>query len=113
MISPQSIRKGITIKFDNVVVDKPTIIKASEEWKENHEILFKKLLKQGGAWYSYVDIETGEEIKFQAKDFAKLLENEELKDQIYRRICEATILLYKAASSDEVEITTDEGNESD
>ena len=43
MISPQSIRKGITIKFDNVVVDKPTIIKASEEWKESHEILFKKL----------------------------------------------------------------------
>ena len=30
MISPQSIRKGITIKFDNVVVDKPTIIKASD-----------------------------------------------------------------------------------
>jgi hypothetical protein len=50
MISPQSIRKGITIKFDNVVVDKATIIKASEEWKENHEILFKKLLKQGGSF---------------------------------------------------------------
>lgn len=50
MISPQSIRKGITIKFDNVVVDKATVIKASEEWKENHEILFKKLLKQGGAF---------------------------------------------------------------
>jgi translation elongation factor P/translation initiation factor 5A len=50
MISPQSIRKGITIKFDNVVVDKATIIKASEEWKENHEILFKKLLKQGGTF---------------------------------------------------------------
>jgi hypothetical protein len=50
MISPQSIRKGITIKFDNVVVDKPTIIKASEEWKESHEILFKKLLKQGGTF---------------------------------------------------------------
>lgn len=50
MISPQSIRKGITIKFDNVVVDKATIIKASEEWKENHEILFKKLLKQGGVF---------------------------------------------------------------
>ena len=50
MISPQSIRKGITIKFDNVVVDKPTIIKASEEWKESHEMLFKKLLKQGGTF---------------------------------------------------------------
>ncbi len=42
MISPQSIRKGVTIKFDNVEVDKATIIKASEEWKESHEILFKK-----------------------------------------------------------------------
>jgi hypothetical protein len=50
MISPQSIRKGITIKFDNVIVDKATIIKASEGWKESHEILFKKLLKQGGSF---------------------------------------------------------------
>ena len=50
MISPQSIRKGITIKFDNVIVDKATIIKASEAWKESHEILFKKLLKQGGSF---------------------------------------------------------------
>jgi hypothetical protein len=50
MISPQSIRKGITIKFDNVEVDKATIIKASEGWKESHEILFKKLLKQGGSF---------------------------------------------------------------
>jgi recombination protein RecA len=72
-----------------------------------------KLVKQAGAWYEYTDIDTGEIMKFQSKDFAKMLESEELKDQIYRRICEATILLYKAASSDEVEITTDEGNESD
>ena len=50
MISPQSIRKGIIIKFDNIEVDKATIIKASEEWKESHEILFKKLLKQGGSF---------------------------------------------------------------
>ena len=42
-----------------------------------------------------------------------MLENLELKDQIYRRICESTILQYKTASSDEVELTTDEGNESD
>jgi translation elongation factor P/translation initiation factor 5A len=50
MISPQSIRKGIIIKFDGIEVDKATVIKASEEWKENHEILFKKLLKQGGSF---------------------------------------------------------------
>ena len=51
MISPQSIRKGIIIKFDNVVVDKTSIIKASEMWKKNHEVLFKKLLQQGGSFY--------------------------------------------------------------
>jgi hypothetical protein len=48
MISPQSIRKGIIIKFDGVVVDKKTVIDASEGWSPNHEVLFKKLLKQGG-----------------------------------------------------------------
>jgi len=43
-----------------------------------------------------------------------MLENEELKDQIYRRICEATILQYKTNSAtDEVESTTDGANESD
>jgi recombination protein RecA len=73
----------------------------------------QKLVKQGGAWYTYTDIESGEEIKFQAKDFVSILQDEDLKDQIYRRICEATILQYKTSASEEVEITTDEGNESD
>jgi len=49
-ISPQSIRKGIIIKFDGEVVDKQTVISASESWNENHQILFKKLLKQGGSF---------------------------------------------------------------
>ena len=50
MISKQSIRKGIIVKFDGVEVDKTTIIDASEGWSPNHEILFKKLLKQGGSF---------------------------------------------------------------
>tara|TARA_R110000823_G_scaffold259595_1_gene380734 strand:- start:1 stop:264 length:264 start_codon:yes stop_codon:yes gene_type:complete len=47
-ISPQSIRKGVQVKFDNVIVDKKTIIENSESWTENQEILFRKFLKQGG-----------------------------------------------------------------
>jgi hypothetical protein len=47
-IKPQAIRKGVIIKFDNVEVDKQTIITASETWKPTHEILFRKLLQQGG-----------------------------------------------------------------
>lgn len=50
MITPQSIRKNITIKFDGIVVDKKTVIDASEGWNPNHETLFKKLLKQGGSF---------------------------------------------------------------
>jgi hypothetical protein len=47
-ISPQSIRKGTTITFDGVVVDKHQIIDASQSWDDNQQILFKKMLKQGG-----------------------------------------------------------------
>jgi len=60
-----------------------------------------KLVKQGGAWYTYIDTETGEEIKFQSKDFIDLMEErEDIRDQIYKKICEATILQYKSDSKD-------------
>jgi len=49
-IKPQSIRKGVIIKFDNVDVDKQTVIMASETWSPNHETLFRKLLQQGGSF---------------------------------------------------------------
>jgi len=43
-----------------------------------------------------------------------MLLDEKLKEQIYLRICETAILTYKNNSnSDEVEVTTDEANESD
>jgi recombination protein RecA len=56
-----------------------------------------KIVKQSGAWYYYIDTETGEEVKFQGKDFVELLETrDELKEQIYHKICEASILQYKS-----------------
>jgi hypothetical protein len=51
-------------------------------------------------------------IKFQSKDFAKILEDEAIRKQIYLKICEATILQYKSTTG-EVEITTDVSYESD
>jgi len=54
------------------------------------------LVKQSGAWYTYVDKETGEEIKFQAKNFEELLaEQPELKESIYKEICDEYIMSYK------------------
>lgn len=49
-ISPQSIRKNITITFNGVIVTKEQIIEASKSWDEKQEILFKKMIKQGGTF---------------------------------------------------------------
>ena len=72
-----------------------------------------KLVKSGGAWYTYVEEGTGEEHKFQAKDFHDLVENnEDLKEEIYRKICEATILQYKGKPDiDSIVIEEDDGTE--
>ena len=60
-----------------------------------------KLVGQSGAWYTYVDTETGEEIKFQAKNFEDLLiKRPELKESIYNQICDAYIMSYKQSSEE-------------
>ena len=72
------------------------------------------LVKQKGAWYEYVDTDSGEILKFQSKELESMLKNNaQLKDQIYHKMCEATILLYNSSNSSEVEITTDDTNEAD
>jgi hypothetical protein len=56
-----------------------------------------KIVKQAGAWYTYIDTETGEEIKFQSKDFIDIMEErDEIREQIYKKICEVQILQYKS-----------------
>ena len=60
-----------------------------------------KLVKQGGAWYEYLDTDSGEVIKFQSKDFIPLMsEREDVREQIYKKICESTILQYKKGGID-------------
>jgi len=49
-ISPQSIRKGTIILFDGKIMEKSEVLEASKEWTPQHEIMFKKLLKQGGTF---------------------------------------------------------------
>ena len=61
----------------------------------------EKIVKQSGAWYTYIDTETGEEIKFQSKDFIQLMdERDDLREQIYKKICEEQILQYKSDTLD-------------
>jgi recombination protein RecA len=73
-----------------------------------------KMVKQGGAWYEYIDTDTGEVVKFQSKDFIVMMqEKPELRDQIYKKICETTILQYKKDTYDieAMEIDTNLPNE--
>ena len=61
----------------------------------------ENLVKQAGAWYTYTDTETGEEHKFQSKDFILMMtENLELRDQIYKKICESQNHFYKIYPKD-------------
>ena len=55
-----------------------------------------KLLKIAGAWYTLEY--KGKDIKFQSKDFEKKLEEHDgLKEHLYDKICEASILKYQSA----------------
>ena len=65
-----------------------------------------KLVKVAGAWYT-IKFE-GEDIKFQSKDFKKVLdERPELEEYLYEKICEASILKYQTEELgiDDVEYT--------
>jgi hypothetical protein len=60
-----------------------------------------KIVKQAGAWYEYTDTDSGEVIKFQSKDFITMMESRvDVREQIYKKICESTILQYKSDTLD-------------
>ena len=52
------------------------------------------LVKVGGAWYTMKD-HNGEEIKFQSKDWAEYLEDDEFKSYCYEMICNKVVLKYE------------------
>ncbi len=48
MLSKQSIRKEVTIYFNNVKIEKDEMIEISKDFSEIEEKHFKKMLQQGG-----------------------------------------------------------------
>ena len=56
-----------------------------------------KMVKQAGAWYAYVDPTTGEETKFQSKDFQAFLDADPVrKEALYSEICDSLIMKYQS-----------------
>lgn len=70
---------------------------------DNNTSLLKTLKKieiveVNGAWYSYTD-NAGKQHKFQAKDFGKLIEeNEALKEELIDKATEALVMTYSTAN---------------
>jgi len=68
-----------------------------------------KLLKQGGSWYTYTKAD-GTDWKCTSKTWkSTLLEDEELRTEIYNLICETLIMDYKSEDLgiDDVEISNE------
>ena len=68
-------------------------------------------IKGSGAWYTMVNEQTGEEIKFQSKEWRGLLEADpELKEYCYNKICDIYVMKYRDQNLiDPDEISVDEG----
>lgn len=69
------------------------------------------MLKQSGAYYTLVNEDTGEEIRFMSKDWRDLLnKDQDLKDYCYKKICDIFIMKYKSDEHfDPDEVSVDDG----
>ncbi len=66
-----------------------------------------KLVKQAGAWYTFVD-QHDKEHKFQSKDFGALLSDVDTQEYVYDSICKKVILKYDSGKLGIDDVTTDD-----
>ena len=96
-LGPPLRHADFNLYFDSGIDDKGSWLQVMKD---------HKLVKVAGAWYT-IQFE-GEDIKFQSKDFKKVLEEKpELEDYLYNKICDASILKYQTEELgiDDVEYT--------
>jgi recombination protein RecA len=90
------------IYYDSGIADYASWIKVMKN---------SKLLKQAGAYYKYTK-DDGEEIQFQTKNFIDIMNDTSLRDEIYKKICDVSIMEYNNPNSkieDSLELATDDG----
>ena len=84
-LGPPLRHADFNLYFDSGIDDKGSWLQVMKD---------HKLVKVAGAWYT-IKFE-GEDIKFQSKDFKKVLdERPELEEYLYNEICDASILKYQ------------------
>jgi len=70
------------------------------------------IIKQSGAYYTIVDETSGEEIRFQSKDWKTMLsEDSDLKEFCYKKICDIFVMKYRDQDKiDPDEVSVDDGD---
>lgn len=89
------------IYYDSGIADYASWIKVMKN---------SKLLKQAGAYYKYTKND-GEEIQFQTKNFIDIMNDTSLRDEIYKKICDVSIMEYNNPNSkieESLELATDD-----
>lgn len=108
-VGPPMKTASFDIRFESGIDDYAGWLKAIKDYS---------LAKQGGAWYTWTNPDTNEEIKFQSAELPGLLTtNTEFKEKLYHQICENTIMKYKSKDDvvtlEETELDTESPNEMD
>ena len=49
-LTPQSIRKSVSIYLNGELVEKQIVLELSKDWSESQINFFKKMIKQGGSF---------------------------------------------------------------
>lgn len=92
-LGPPSREVEYDIYFDSGIDSAPSWIDA---------LVKHKLVKKRGAYYDYIDTETGEEVIFtSANILSKFKENPTLRKQVYEKLCEEYIMKYDPANPDD------------
>lgn len=93
-VGPPFKNADFNIYFDSGINETDAIIELCKNYG---------IIQQAGAWGTFVNTDTGEEIKFQAKTFEeKILNVEHNKKFIYDKIAEYSIVKYKQFGEEEV-----------
>jgi recombination protein RecA len=92
------------IFFDSGIDDYNSWLAFMKNWE---------MLKATGAYYTIVREDTGEEIKFMAKQWQDMMRNDEsLREYCYNKICEIFVMKYKDKNTlDPEEITLDDNDD--
>ena len=70
------------------------------------------IVRQSGAYYNLLDENTGEDIRFQAKEWKTMLsEDSDLKEFCYKKICDIFVMKYRDQDKiDPDQISVDDGD---